>query len=38
MTSKLIPAKEVESTFIVGRTEDGEVIVHELSSGVPGQM
>ncbi|HDR7393851.1 replication terminator protein [Bacillus toyonensis] len=38
VTSKLVPAKEVEATFIVGRTEDGEVIGRELSSGVPGQM
>lgn len=38
VTSKLVPAKEVESTFIVGRAENGEVIGRELSSGVPGQM
>ncbi|MDM5430282.1 replication terminator protein [Bacillus mycoides] len=38
VTSKLVPAKEVETTFIIGRAENGEVIGRELSSGVPGQM
>jgi len=38
VTSKLVPAKEVETTFIVGRAEGGGIIGCELSSGVPGQM
>ncbi|MFI8709906.1 replication terminator protein [Bacillus sp. NPDC077411] len=36
-SSKLAPAKEVESTFIMGRDENGKVIGQELSSGVKGQ-
>lgn len=36
--SKLAPSKDVDSTFIVGRGENGAVIGRELSSGVPGQM
>lgn len=36
--SKLAPSKDVDSTFIVGRGENGVVIGRELSSGVPGQM
>ncbi|MBY7115167.1 replication terminator protein [Bacillus sp. 17RED48] len=38
VSSKLVPAKEVESTFIVGRDNGGDVIGRELYSGVKGQM
>ncbi|PGO44761.1 replication terminator protein [Bacillus thuringiensis] len=36
--SKLAPSKDVDSTFIVARGENGVVVGRELSSGVPGQM
>ncbi len=38
VSSKLVAAKEVESTFIVGRDQDGGVVGRELNSGVKGQM
>lgn len=38
VSSKLVPAKEVESTFIVGRDNGGDVVGRELYSGVKGQM
>ncbi|PFJ16519.1 replication terminator protein [Bacillus cereus] len=38
VSSKLVPVKEVESTFIVGRDEYGDVVGRELNSGVKGQM
>ncbi|WP_088338773.1 replication terminator protein [Bacillus cereus] len=38
VSSKLVAAKEVESTFIVGRDNDGDIVGRELNSGVKGQM
>ncbi|HDR6822022.1 TPA: replication terminator protein [Bacillus thuringiensis] len=38
VSSKLAPTKEVESTFIIDREDDGRIVGRELSSGVPGQM
>ncbi|PGM92274.1 replication terminator protein [Bacillus cereus] len=38
VSSKLVPVKEVESTFIVARDEYGDVVGRELNSGMKGQM
>ncbi|MGI2748396.1 replication terminator protein [Bacillus cytotoxicus] len=38
VSSKLVAAKEVESTFIVGRDNAGDIVGRELNSGVKGQM